>query len=77
VSEPAFLTAAEVEQLTQRRRYSAQRRALDAMQVRYARAPNGQPIVRRTALDVAGKPAHRPASGPRWDRIASVKNLRP
>ena len=50
-----FLPAADVVRLTGgRERFSAQRRALDRMGIRYTVAANGEPLVRVDALD--GKP---------------------
>jgi hypothetical protein len=74
-----FLTPEEVKRLTRGKvRYSAQCRALDAMGIRYIRAgahKDGEPLVRRDALDAGGKPAQR--RGHRWDRIGSVRQIRP
>lgn len=65
----AFLTADDVERLTRRIRYSAQRRVLDAMGIRYLKAANGEPLVRADALDADARPARN--SGPRWERIGA------
>jgi hypothetical protein len=62
-----FLTVADLRRLTGRSRYSAQRRALDRLGIRYTTAATGEPLVRIEALD--GKPAQ--ARSPRWDRIAA------
>jgi Domain of unknown function (DUF4224) len=69
-----FLTPEDLERLTGKRRFSAQRRVLDALGIRYVRAATGEPLVRADALDAkaAGKP-----TGHRWDMIGSVRNLRP
>lgn len=63
-----FLPAADVVRLTGgRERFSAQRRALDRMGIRYTVAANGEPLVRVDALD--GKPRAAQRSGPRWELI--------
>jgi hypothetical protein len=68
-----FLTPGDLERLTGRRRFSAQRRALNALGVPYLIAATGEPLVRADAIDAtpAGKP-----TGHRWDMIGSVRNLR-
>lgn len=71
-----FLTAEELYRVTRKRRYSAQRRALDRLGVRFVPAANGEPLVQSDALDAAGKPAHRARSGHRWDRIGSIRQLK-
>lgn len=63
-----FLTAADVERLTGKVRFSAQRRALDRLGVRYKVADTGEPLVLVDALDSPGTKARN--VGPRWDRIA-------
>ena len=62
-----FLTPAELARLTGRTRYSAQRRALDRLGIRYLLAATGEPLVRQADLDGSGKAARN--SGPRWDRL--------
>lgn len=62
-----FLTAADIRRLTGRVRYSAQRRALDSLGVRYTKAATGEPLVRFDALD--SPPAKARNGGPHWDRI--------
>jgi hypothetical protein len=62
-----FLTPPDLQRLTGRTRYTAQRRALDRLGIRYTVAATGEPMVRAEAID--GKPG--PARGPRWDRIAA------
>ena len=71
----AFLTPDDLHRLTGKRRYSAQRRALTALRIPFVEAATGEPLVRADALDGAGKP--RQGRGHRWDRIGSVRNLRP
>lgn len=71
----AFLTADELHRLTGKRRYKAQCRMLVVLGVRFTKAASGEPIVRVDAVDEAGKPAHRRASGPRWDRIGNVAQI--
>ena len=62
-----FLAPADVQRLTGRSRFSAQRRALDRLGIRYVTAATGEPLVRTESLDVKGEAAR----GPRWDRIAA------
>lgn len=63
-----FLTPAELERLTGgRKRFAAQRRALDRLSIRYITAANGEPLVRASDLDAKPRPAQR--SGPRWHLI--------
>jgi len=62
-----FLTPDELERLTGRRRFSAQRRALDLLRIPYVRAATGEPLVRPEALDDR-QPAAR-NRGPRWERL--------
>jgi hypothetical protein len=76
----AFLNRADIERLTERQRYGAQCKVLDARGIRYTRAGanrDGEPLVRPEDVDAEGKPAHRPPSGPRWDAIGSVRQLKP
>lgn len=61
-----FLTVADLQRITGVSRYSAQRRALDRLGIRYLRAATGEPLVRPEWLDGPGKQAQR---GHRWDRI--------
>lgn len=62
-----FLTPAEVQRLTGRKRFAAQRRALDRLRITYTVAATGEPLVRPAALDgTAGRAQSR---GPRWDRL--------
>jgi len=70
-----FLAASEVVRLTGRRQFAAQRRALDRLKIPYTQAATGEPLVLADALDAKPKAAkHR---GHRWDRIGSVRQLRP
>lgn len=71
-TEAMFLTSDEVFRLTKRKRYTAQRRALDAAGIRYVKAADGEPLVRRDALtpEVDRKPRLALNRGPRWDRMA-------
>lgn len=64
----AFLSADELRRLTGKRRYTAQRRALDRLGISYVSAATGEPLVRPDAVD--GVSAPRRYNGPRWDRIA-------
>ena len=70
-----FLTVDEVHRLTGKRRHKAQARTLSALGIRFILAATGEPLVRQADLDEHGKPAQR--RGPRWDRIGSVRQLRP
>ena len=74
MSDSAFLTRAEVERITLKRRYAAQCRVLDAKGIRYIRAGingKGEPLVRRDDLEAKAK-----QRGPRWDRIGGIRQLR-
>lgn len=62
-----FLTPDELERLTGRRRFSAQRRALDVLRIPYVRAATGEPLVRQDALD--GRAGSARNRGPRWERL--------
>lgn len=64
-----FLAPADLARLTGRRRYAAQRRALDQLGIPYVRAATGEPLVRADDLD-GGKPKAR-NRGPRWERIGA------
>lgn len=64
-----FLTPDELQRLTGRVRYTAQRRVLDERRIRYVTAASGEPLVRPEWLDAAGKPAKSPH---RWDRIGGA-----
>ena len=69
-----FLGPQEVHRLTGKRRFSAQRRALDALKIPYTQAATGEPLVKAESLDAKPKAGQR--RGHRWDRIGSVRNLR-
>lgn len=74
-----FLAAEDVQRLTGKVRYGAQCRVLAARGFRFLRAGvngDGEPLVRRDDVDADGKPAQRSAVGHRWDRIASVRQLK-
>lgn len=62
-----FLARSDVERITKRVRYSAQRRQLDAMGIKYRQAADGEPLVPLDALDAKAKPARN--SGPRWNLL--------
>jgi hypothetical protein len=66
-----FLSRADIARLTGKRRFSAQRRALDEMGVRYTIAATGEPLVREAALDRSGI-SGRNSNIPRWDRLNNV-----
>lgn len=65
----AFLTADDVARLTARKKFSAQRRKLDELGIRYTEAANGAPLVRPADLDASRAGARN--RGPRWDKIAA------
>lgn len=69
-------TPEEIYRVTRRTRYKAQCRRLTALGYRYKCASNGEPLLPFSALEVSGKVAQRQTSGPRWDRIGSVRQLR-
>ena len=71
----AFLTATDVARLTGKKRHRAQIRVLAAGGYRHIVAATGEPLVRWSDLDEAGKPAQRKQAH-RWDLIGSVRNLR-
>lgn len=64
-----FLSADDLRRITGKARYTAQRRALDALGIKYLQAANGEPLVRSDALESPQE--QRRYNGPRWDRIAS------
>lgn len=70
-----FVSPDELYRMTGRRRYSAQRKALDSLGIRYIVAKSGEPLVRTSDLDAAGKP--KQSRGHRWDRIGTVRQIRP
>lgn len=70
-----FLSAADVQRLTGKIRFSAQQRALERLGIPFTIAATGEPMVRETALDA--KPGQKQSRGHRWDRIGSIRNLRP
>jgi hypothetical protein len=47
----AFLSAEDVQRLTGKVRFAAQRRALDRLRIRYRTAANGEPLVSVATLD--------------------------
>ena len=65
--------------MTKKKRRPAQIRALAALGYRkgehFIVAADGEPLVLRDKLDADGKPAQR--RGHRWDRIGSVRQIRP
>lgn len=62
-----FLPREAVCRLTGKKRFAAQRRALDRLRIAYRVADTGEPLVREVDLD--GEPNKRRNGGPRWDRI--------
>ena len=64
-----FLSRLDVVRLTKRERYSAQRRALDRLGVRYTVAADGEPLVSEVAIDGAGRAAHPRV--PKWHRLSA------
>lgn len=75
-----WLSEEELQRLTGKQRPSAQRRVLDAREIRYVRAESGEPLVRHDeAFDGSAIKAQspRPRMEHRWDMIGSVRNLKP
>jgi len=70
-----LLTAEELRRLTGKIRHKAQAAQLKALGYRFILAATGEPLVRWSDLDESGKPAQR--RGHRWDRIGSIRQLRP
>lgn len=70
-----YATLADVRRRTGKMRFRAMARALDSLRIRYVLAPDGEPLVHQDDLD--GKPRQAKTVGHRWDRIGSVRNLRP
>jgi hypothetical protein len=64
----AWLTVEEVEELTARKRWTAQCRALAGMGVPFKPNAIGRPLVERATVFKA-KPERRPAE-PNWDKAA-------
>lgn len=62
-----FLTAADIERLTEKKRFTAQCRALDRMKISYTRSASGAPLVRSDTLD--SKRAKPPKWEPDWQKI--------
>lgn len=62
-----WLTPEEVEQLTERKRWTAQCRALAAMGVPFRPNAVGRPLVERSAVVSATPP--KPKRGPNWSAI--------
>lgn len=67
---PVFLPPADVQRITGKVRYTAQRRALDRLGIPYTLADGGEPLVRQADLDGKPKPARN--RGPRWDLLNSA-----
>jgi len=68
--QPGFHYAdpATVVRLTGRKRFAAQRRALDGLGIKYQQAATGEPLV--LVSDLEGDRRNRTAtSGPRWERL--------
>ena len=62
-----WLTAGEVEELTGRNRWTAQARALAAINVPFRLSAQGRPLVERSAVLSTPKPDKK--ASPRWDRL--------
>lgn len=62
-----FLSRADVERITGKVKFSAMRRVLDALGIRYTLAGTGEPLVRSDALDATPKAARN--RGPNWSRL--------
>jgi len=63
----AWLTAAEVERLTDRKRHKAQMRKLADMGIPCRPSASDRPLVERSAV-LTVKPS-RDTAAPRWDRL--------
>jgi len=78
MSESVFLSAADVERITKKKRWAAQCRVLKEKGYKFTRAGaknDGEPLVRADGLDADGKP--KQSLGHRWDRIGNVRQIRP
>jgi len=64
-----WLSPVEVEQLTARKRWSAQCRALAAMSIPFRPNAVGRPLVERTAVMRPQRSAKRSAIEPNWSAI--------
>ena len=62
-----FASAEDIIRLTGKKRFSAQRRILDAMKIPYKPSATGEPLVLESSLD--GKVVMARNRGPRWDQI--------
>ncbi len=63
-----WLPATAIEELTHRKRWSAQARALAAMSIPFRLSAQGRPLVEPAAvLTTPRQPAK--TTGPRWDRL--------
>ena len=62
-----FLPTETIVRLTGRKRFTAQRKVLDGLGIRYIVSGKGEPLVREEALD--GKAPARRNRGPNWDRL--------
>lgn len=63
----SFLTRADVERITGKVKFSAMRRVLQALGIRYTLAGTGEPLVRQDWLDATTKDARN--RGPNWERL--------
>ena len=68
MSDSTWLTPDEVEELTARKRWSAQCRVLAAMKVPFRPNAAGRPLVERTAVCTSKPPAAKPR-GPDWSAM--------
>ena len=62
-----FVPRTDIVRLTGKKRFAAQRRALDELGIRYMTAATGEPLVREESLDGGRSP--RRNRGIRWDRL--------
>jgi hypothetical protein len=69
-----FLTAEEVAELSGRRRYGAQARALAKMTIPYTVRPDGRPMVLRSHVEnrLGGKRSEEPYIIPDWSAFDDV-----
>lgn len=62
-----FLSTADLQRLTGKKRFTAQAKALEGLGIRYQLSGKGEPLVRIDQLDGTPKVARN--QGPRWDRL--------
>jgi hypothetical protein len=65
MADSIFIPREDVERLTGRKKFTAQRRALDRLGIRYVKAADGEPLVRVETLDPS-PPKERRRTEPNW-----------